>query len=557
MVVTDLDFFVGLGHSEKAVRDALLLARGDRNTALFYLARAGATGDRGQLAWRKVSPEDWVDGATKAVSTIAENRALHQSPVYIFVQDYYPGDDGEYVYRMQITLKDGSQWKIGRTFSDFSSFYNSLPFGSVRSLTKSFPAQSIIQNLFGDTQSKAFLDKRLEGLSEWMRDLVLNEQCMSNTKLLDVLYAFVEVGKHKPGATSIEPTPQNFASPLLLETQDSTQVAFLKRKSSYFSQAAQPGPEQLPISVEDAVQWMPLKVNMKKLQCYHDLIAIKQSAETKQSEDTVRNEEQSEEDAELMAALAASEAEARELAEENAQLEAAIQASMQSASAVVKLESERLDETASPLHFTEESFLDGLNEEEEFVTKLSAESVAVCNKNAEDALVHPTFCLPPHPQTATDAAEKPDQPLPARVLSIMQSTSMLGLKIDTVQLQKDCSRDRIVVQGKHWALTHTGWSHPFVIPCTAFSITLVPLQRSGLSGTRWKTKYGGSCTQTFTRLLVQIQPWWNYCTIQMRQWLPFSQMKFTLLCTLHEDLFAKTTGKSTCSACAAWCMSCV
>jgi len=454
--VTDLDYLVGLGHQEEAVRNALLIARGNRNAALYLLAKKGdASAEKGQLSWRKETSDDWVEGPAKTTPNLAENRALHKSPIYIFVEDYHPGDN-EYVYMMQITLKDGRQWKIGHTYTEFTSFYNSLPFGTCRAFTNSFPPISKYQFVFGGDLPKFKLDRRLAGLAEWMRELTLNEACMSNPKILDLLYDFVEAdsnggrpGAKKPAASagteggivnSSVPALLNTTSPLLLETQDSTEVAAAKRKSAYVNHAPLLTPEQLPITVEQAVQLVPFKVSIKKLQCYHDLLGMKQSKSTKDVEEA----QQSEDDADLAAALAASRAEA--LAREQFEAEIAPREEPASTGPVTH----ELDSAASPLHVTKPSGGETDSNEECWVEsdEGARESAAKGPPEAPEA-ASPTICLPPQVPASTSS------PVPARLLQRLQSVSFLTMSVDTKQLQKDCHRDRIVVQGKRLDGAHT------------------------------------------------------------------------------------------------------
>ena len=166
-IVTDLDYMVGLGHSEKDVREALKITKGNRNAALYILVKGSTKSD---LAWRNDNPDDWVHGVD-TLPNIAENRALYISPVYIYAESYYPTDDlTDYKYKLKISMKDGRHWKIAKTYSEFRNFKSSLPFGTTFMFTNSFPMPILG---YGE-QSKSFLDGRLATLAEWIRELVMN-----------------------------------------------------------------------------------------------------------------------------------------------------------------------------------------------------------------------------------------------------------------------------------------------------------------------------------------------------------------------------------------------
>lgn len=295
--VTDLDYFVALGHSEADVREALRVTNGNRNAALYILVK-GDNGDRNNTntAWRKEMPEDWQFGVPKHVPNMAENRALHKSPVYVFVESHRPIDGYDYEFVMKVTLKDGREWKVARTYSQFSSFKFSLPLGTCYSFKNAFPQPVLAGSIFGDF-SPPFLGRRQQALAEWMRELVLNEGCMSSSVVLDLLYTFLDADAHggRVGLTSAPKTPPsptaNTAastqkgtawspppppSPLLAAAYDSQHAAALKQKQQYYSQARLLGEEQLPLSLDQVVQMVPVKVNVKKLKCYADLMIAKQ-----------------------------------------------------------------------------------------------------------------------------------------------------------------------------------------------------------------------------------------------------------------------------------------
>lgn len=443
LAVTDLDYIVSLGHTESAARDALQITHGNKTAALYLLNKPDTPSNtKAKNQWRKEANDEWITGNI-ATPDIAENRAVHKSPIYVFVEHYHTAPKGdEYIFEMEVTLKDGRQWKLGRTYPEFYSLWASLPFGTCVSFTNSFPPSAALQFVFGEL-SKAFLEKRLRSLSEWIRELVLNEACMSSPKILDLLYKFVDVEKNgaKESATGanvaspVRPVSMTkVKSPLLSMTQDSTEAAAVLRKKLHFDQAPLLGLEHFPVTPGQA---MPFKVNVKKLQCYHDIIAIKLSTQTKEAEDEVRNLTQKTEDAVMVAAMA---------------------------------------ESATTDRFTEKKQQEQEQREHYEHDTVTKACSSIDTNHEVSAPTGPTIAEPPLALPVSDgksvegniltpsapADPRPPSPPVARLvdtteatlshdvslLKKFQNTSMLDLKIDTEQLRKDCRRDRLIVQGK-------------------------------------------------------------------------------------------------------------
>ena len=278
-IVTDLDYMVGLGHSEKDVREALKITKGNRNAALYILVKGSTKSD---LAWRNDNPDDWVHGVD-TLPNIAENRALYISPVYIYAESYYPTDDlTDYKYKLKISMKDGRHWKIAKTYSEFRNFKSSLPFGTTFMFTNSFPMPILG---YGE-QSKSFLDGRLATLAEWIRELVMNEKCMTSERVLDALYNFIEVDSNggKPGkpsqtATACATTPVRptsiATSPLMNNAIDSINQAATKRKHAFYSSVQLLEIDFLPLSLQLASEMLPFKVDVRTLSSYIDLLNMK------------------------------------------------------------------------------------------------------------------------------------------------------------------------------------------------------------------------------------------------------------------------------------------
>ena len=443
--VTDLDYIVSLGHSEAAARDALQITHGNKTAALYLLSKPDTPSNtRAKNLWRKETKDEWVNGDI-ATPHIAENRAVHKSPIYIFVEHYHTAPEGdEYIFEMEVTMKDGRQWKMGRTYPEFYTLWASLPFGSCASFSNSFPPSAAFQLVFGDL-SKSFLQKRLRGLSEWMRELVLNESCMDNPKVLDLLFKFVDLEKNGAKESAGHPTSPlrpislttKVKSPLLSVTQDSTEVAAALRKKLHFDQAPLLGLEDFPVTPG---QMMPFKVNLKKLQCYHDIIAIKLSAQTKEAEDEVRIAVQKEEDAMVAAAVTESAAAARadeDQREQEQRLFTEHDALIEKSTSIQADQKKRatIEPTIAVPPLTPPIVAERIDVEVKMLTP--------------SAPVEPTAPhLPSPPIARLVGATSVTAANDVSLLKKFQSTSMLDLKIDTAQLRKDCSRDPLIVQGK-------------------------------------------------------------------------------------------------------------
>jgi hypothetical protein len=279
---TDLEYMIGLGHAEADVKEALRLANGNRNAALYILVRGGVTR---QTAWRQECPEDWTNGIV-ALPNLPENRALHKSPVYVFIGQFWPTDDGvDYVYNNKVTLKDGREWVVKKSYSDFVAFYRSLPYGTCSSFKNSFPSPSITSFIFGDLSKQELVDRQT-ALQEWIRELCTSEVCMTNTKVLEALYLFVEAHAHggrsgfkldaTPDAATRLPTTAA-VSPLLQNLKSSSETAVLKRRQSYIARANLVDTELLPLPLKLVQELVPFKVDVRKLHCFGELLEMKSS----------------------------------------------------------------------------------------------------------------------------------------------------------------------------------------------------------------------------------------------------------------------------------------
>ena len=111
-------------------------------------------------------------------------------------------------------MKDGRSWSVMRRYSEFASVWKSLPMGTCTYFSNSFPifsssafpvAQAVRSMMAKDGRSAESIERERHGLSEWLRELVLNERCMQNAAVLSVLYRFVDVDVHG-GPAGVETT---------------------------------------------------------------------------------------------------------------------------------------------------------------------------------------------------------------------------------------------------------------------------------------------------------------------------------------------------------------
>lgn len=446
--VTDLDYFVALGHSEDAVREALRVTNGNRNAALYILVK-GDTGDKkNNTAWRKEMPEDWQFGVAKYVPNMAENRALHKSPIYAIVETYRPLTGNDYEFVMKVTLKDGREWKIGKTYSQFSSFKFSLPFGTCFSFQNSFPQPVMVGSWFGE-YSSAFLERRRQALSEWMRELVLNEACMSSPAVLDLLYAFIDADAHggrvglasSPPVTPTSPSadaqkantwaPPPPPSPLLAAAYDSQHAAALKKKQLYFSQARLLENDHLPLSLEQITQMVPVKVNVKKLQCYTDLMAAKRpKPKLKPKPGEMQDRQESVAVAEVVVDAATDGVAGGDAGDEKGDGAGDETGDAGGVGEGEKSKTEPLGTQTT----TTSSAADHRHHHHHHPTESAGGTVK------ENPAAEPTV-------NTSSGSEKVNSNNAASIAALLAD-------IDVVQLRKDCKRDRIVIQGRRFEGSH-------------------------------------------------------------------------------------------------------
>ena len=195
---SDLDHFVSLGFNEDQAREALQTTNGHREAAYHILVEGKKTKKEKKKdhAWRNEMEDDWIDGVG-VLPVIAENRALHKSPIYLSITAYRGREDCEkYQFLVNVILKDGRKWRVMKTYSDFSLLKHAVPFTLCRKLKSKFPLPAACHMIFGGKQTTAFAEQRMMELNEWLRELSLNEKCMNCQPILRALHLFIEADEH-------------------------------------------------------------------------------------------------------------------------------------------------------------------------------------------------------------------------------------------------------------------------------------------------------------------------------------------------------------------------
>ena len=184
---TDFDILVGRGFEPEQVRKALSLSQGDLKKAMLVLSKnlepSEATG------WTTNTDADWVNHVSNNNPVRAENRALWKSPIYVRVGSYRRMDDETIFFVLHVIMKDGRQYERTKRLSQFCTFYDSLPRGLFGDFKNKFPKRSLIP---WKNKSES-IEKKRALLEEWMRELCMNEMCMSNREVLGALLRFLEV----------------------------------------------------------------------------------------------------------------------------------------------------------------------------------------------------------------------------------------------------------------------------------------------------------------------------------------------------------------------------
>jgi len=288
-MVTDLDYLEGLGYSREESKRVLKVANGDRRAAVHMLSKSVSLDERSSTkkllldnnAWRQEMPDDWIGGVERFnLPHNAESRALHRSPVYISLDRYdYVIGSSDCDFVLDVILKDGRRWKTRRSYRQFCSFKASLPFGTCRRFSSFFPQPAVFSLLLGAGLSKDFLERRLQGLEDWIRELVLSEHCMMSPRVLGALYQFIDIEQHGgevgvDSAVSLRwlemqnssSSPPSSADPSpLLSGLTSPHKDIRDRKLASYGQVRLLDPVKIPVPVSDVYAMLPFKVNVKSL----------------------------------------------------------------------------------------------------------------------------------------------------------------------------------------------------------------------------------------------------------------------------------------------------
>mmetsp|Transcript_21334 Transcript_21334/g.39826 ORF Transcript_21334/g.39826 Transcript_21334/m.39826 type:complete len:757 (-) Transcript_21334:266-2536(-) len=219
---TDLDKLVAQGFEESVCRDALAMAKGNVPLALQQLREASrGDGTTSRLTWVGEVEGEWRDkdmapGEVMGGVMSAEARALWKSPYYIRIGDFTrdkksPNSKTKDLvfYTVMVSSRDGQSWKLTKSLSDFYSFWINLPFGmglhSKLHLKTGFPLmklnslslKSAVLGTFRNQMTEQEIEDRRVLLENWLRELCLDEDCMTNAPFLAALENFVEADKNK------------------------------------------------------------------------------------------------------------------------------------------------------------------------------------------------------------------------------------------------------------------------------------------------------------------------------------------------------------------------
>ena len=109
----------------------------------------------------------------------------------------------EIMFKLKVILKDRRTWEVQRTYSDFNQLKWSLPYGCDSHFNNKFPYPSLFDIFLFSEEKSEWKRQRLE---EWIRELCLDEKCMSDESILQKIYAFVKSEEHG-GAVGLNSQP--------------------------------------------------------------------------------------------------------------------------------------------------------------------------------------------------------------------------------------------------------------------------------------------------------------------------------------------------------------
>lgn len=184
---TDYDILVNRGFDPFQVRRALALARGDMDKTVQLLAHNIDPDDA--VRWTTNTDADWINHVADRNPTRAVNRALWKSPIYVRVGSHRRQDDGTILFVLNVIMKDGRQYERLRRLSQFYSFHDSLPRGLLNNFVNKMPKRSLLSW----NKTVTSIEGKRVLLEEWMRELCMDEVCMTNPEVLGSLMRFLEV----------------------------------------------------------------------------------------------------------------------------------------------------------------------------------------------------------------------------------------------------------------------------------------------------------------------------------------------------------------------------
>jgi hypothetical protein len=150
--------------------------------------------------WNATAETDWVNGYSSGnLPKDAVMRALWKTPISIHVGScLLQTTTSEVLFRCKV-ITHTDNWMVEKTMRDFEDFRNGLPLGTTLWFKQPFPSffpLNILSGMGGLRLSSADLDsgeaeKKRQMLDEWLRELTLNEKCMTNAEVLERVRSFV------------------------------------------------------------------------------------------------------------------------------------------------------------------------------------------------------------------------------------------------------------------------------------------------------------------------------------------------------------------------------
>jgi hypothetical protein len=164
-------------------------------------------------------------------------------------------------------MKDKRRWTLSKTFNDFNSLKMAFPIFTTWFFTSRFPLPTLDIFLMSSQES---LERRRRMLEEWMRELVLNEMCMSNPVVLNAIYEFIEADSHG-GRCTIENVMKQQKDASITSRIQSPHVRHTNRMLS----------NCFPLKLVDCISRLPYRVNCREfaeLQTAHKQLFVSEGA---------------------------------------------------------------------------------------------------------------------------------------------------------------------------------------------------------------------------------------------------------------------------------------